>query len=105
MKGLQARETDTSELGSHQGSGVRERSWVTCSKDGLGKVSRTEARGPAHGSAALRTHLTVLAIPRLPCADGRESPTAYRGRRSTPKRQLPEGKMRRCLLTMDSWRQ
>ena len=37
MKGLQARETDTSGLGSHQGSGVRERSWVTSSKDGSGK--------------------------------------------------------------------
>ena len=79
--------------------GHKQQRWV-------GKVrGRTEARGPARGSAALRTHLTVLAIPRLPGADGRESPTAYRGRRSTPKRQLPEGKMRSCLLTMEGWRQ
>lgn len=67
---------------------------------------RTEAPSPAHGSVALRTHLAVLAIPGLPGADGGESPTAYRRRRSTPKRQLPEGKMRRIrVLMMDGWRQ
>ena len=78
--------------------GHKQQSWV-------GKVrGRTEAPSPAHGSAALRTHLAVLAIPGLPGADGGESTTAYRRRRSTPERQLPEGKMRRrCVLTMDGW--
>ena len=37
MKGLQARETDTSRLGSCQSSGLREGSWVTSSKAGSGK--------------------------------------------------------------------
>lgn len=74
--------------------GPQERIWFTSSEVPRAREDRKDDGSPAESRAqpGARTHLAVLAVPRLSGADGRESPTSHRCRRPTPKRQLPWGK-------------
>lgn len=74
--------------------GPQERIWSTSSEVPRAWEDGKDGGSPAESRAqpGARTHLAVLAVPRLSGADGWESPTAHRCRRPTPKRQLPWGK-------------
>ena len=71
-----------------------ERSWLTTAKMHRDGDSRKQlSKHHNDKSMAPATHLAILAVPRLSGADGGESPTSDRSCRSTPKRELPVGKM------------